>query len=50
MNNEEELYKTWFVDLDGTVLKHRTNNEIDNFINKYGEKSHIFLAEENQGF
>jgi len=41
MNNEEELYKTWFVDLDGTVLKHRTNNEIDNFINKYGEKSHL---------
>ena len=41
MNNEEEVYKTWFVDLDGTVLKHRTNNEIDNFINKYGEKSHL---------
>ena len=41
MNNEEELDKTWFVDLDGTVLKHRTNNEIDNFINKYGEKSHL---------
>ena len=41
MNNEEELDKTWFVDLDGTVLKHRTNDEIDSFINKYGEKSHL---------
>ena len=41
MNNKEELDKTWFVDLDGTVLKHRTNNEIDKFINKYGEKSHL---------
>ena len=41
MNNEEELYKTWFVDLDGTVLIHRTNNEIDNFINVYGEESHL---------
>lgn len=41
MNNEEELDKTWFVDLDGTVLKHRSNSEIDNFINVYGEKSHL---------
>lgn len=41
MNNEEELDKTWFVDLDGTVLKHRTNDEIDSFINKYGKKSHL---------
>ena len=41
MNNKEELDKTWFVDLDGTILKHRTNNEIDKFINKYGEKSHL---------
>jgi len=41
MNNEEELDKTWFVDLDGTVLIHRTNNEIDNFINVYGEESHL---------
>jgi hypothetical protein len=41
MNNEEELDKTWFVDLDGTVLKHHTNSEIDNFINNYGEESHL---------
>ena len=41
MNNKEELDKTWFVDLDGTVFKHRTNNEIDSFINEYGKESHL---------
>ena len=26
------MRKTWFIDLDGTILKHRTNEEIDDII------------------
>lgn len=37
---EESLNKTWFIDIDGTIVKHLYNNDIDRAINSLGEKSH----------
>jgi hypothetical protein len=37
---EESLNKTWFIDIDGTIVKHLYNNDIDKAINSLGEKSH----------
>ena len=38
---EESLNKTWFIDIDGTVVKHLYNDSIDSAIEKEGEKSHL---------
>jgi len=37
----ESLNKTWFVDIDGTILKHHTNVSLDNLIETYGEESYL---------
>ena len=37
----ENLNKTWFVDIDGTLFKHRTNVELDYIIPEYGTESHL---------
>lgn len=37
----EKLNKTFFIDIDGTILKHRSNQEIDEMINELGEDSYI---------
>ena len=34
------MRKTWFIDLDGTLLKHKTNNELDEIIKKDPRNSH----------
>ena len=28
----ESLNRTWFIDIDGTIVKHRTNEELDQVI------------------
>lgn len=38
--SEDIKSKTWFVDLDGTVLKHKSNDEIDEILEK--ENSHEY--------
>ena len=38
---EESLNKTWFIDIDGTIVKHLYNDSIDTAIEKEGEKSHL---------
>jgi len=38
---EESLNKTWFIDIDGTIVKHLYNDSIDIAIEKDGEKSHL---------
>ena len=35
----ETLNKTWFVDVDGTILHHHTNDSLDELIEEYGEDS-----------
>ncbi len=37
----ESLNKTWFIDIDGTIVKHCSNDEIDEAINSDGEKSYL---------
>lgn len=37
----EKTNKTFFIDIDGTLLKHRSNDEIDEMIKQYGENSYI---------
>ena len=39
---EESLNKTWFIDIDGTIVKHLYNDSIDIAIEKDGEKSHLW--------
>ncbi len=39
----ESLNKTWFIDIDGTIVHHLSNKEIDEAIDTMGEKS--FLVE-----
>ena len=40
MITEESLNKTWFIDIDGTIVKHLYNQDIDLAIDSLGEKSH----------
>ena len=35
----ETLNKTWFVDVDGTILYHQTNDSLDELIEEYGDDS-----------
>ena len=37
----ESLSKTWFVDVDGTIIKHSTNEELDDMIFKFRDKSYL---------
>ena len=37
---EESLNKTWFIDIDGTIVKHMYNQDIDSAIDSLGEESH----------
>ena len=39
--NVESTNKTFFVDLDGTLLKHLTNDQLDDMIKKHGNRSHM---------
>ena len=38
---EEGLNKTWFIDIDGTVVKHLGNDYLDEAIEKKGNSSHL---------
>ena len=40
MSNKETHSKTWFVDIDGTLLKDQSNKQIDDLISKYGFDSY----------
>jgi len=40
MITEESLNKTWFIDIDGTIVKHLYNKDIDTAIDSLGKKSH----------
>ena len=35
-----KMGKTWFIDIDGTILKAQSNNKIDEMIYRFGKKSH----------
>jgi hypothetical protein len=37
----ENLNKTWFVDIDGTLLNHKTNEELDEIIQNNNMESHL---------
>ena len=41
MNNKSTFSKTWFVDIDGTILQDKTNDEIDKIIEEYGDDSYL---------
>ena len=36
----EKLDQTWFIDIDGTIFKHRTNDELDHWIENE-KRSHL---------
>ena len=42
MSGLENLNKTWFVDIDGTLLIHKTNDELDEIIEHNDIKSHLY--------
>ena len=42
MKYDEGLSKTWFVDLDGTVLEHQSNESLDTIIENYPDISPTF--------
>ncbi len=42
MIKEESLNKTWFIDIDGTIVKHLYNDSIDKAIEKTEKGSHLF--------
>ena len=35
-----KIGKTWFIDIDGTILKAQSNEKIDRMISQFGNKSH----------
>jgi len=41
MTRFENLNKTWFVDIDGTLLIHKSNEELDKMIKDEGLKSYL---------
>ena len=41
---QESLNKTWFIDIDGTIVKTRNNEQLDEAIGSMGNKS--YLSEE----
>tara|TARA_R100001198_G_C5055143_1_gene109095 strand:- start:75 stop:485 length:411 start_codon:yes stop_codon:yes gene_type:complete len=38
---QESLNKTWFIDIDGTIVNHMSNQELDQAIRSMGEQSHL---------
>ena len=42
MSGLENLNKTWFVDIDGTLLIHKSNEELDQIIEEHNIKSHLY--------
>ena len=40
MQAKEKLDQTWFIDIDGTIFKHRTNDELDDWV-KNIKRSHL---------
>ena len=42
MSGLENLNKTWFVDIDGTLLIHKTNEQLDQLIEENDIKSHLY--------
>jgi len=41
MKEAESLKRTWFIDIDGTVVKHNSNDKIDEAIEGKGNKSYL---------
>ena len=37
---KEKLNKTWFIDIDGTIVHHQTNFSLDDIIEELGPDSH----------
>tara|TARA_Y100000356_G_C11153708_1_gene232080 strand:+ start:67 stop:534 length:468 start_codon:yes stop_codon:yes gene_type:complete len=42
MSGLENLNKTWFIDIDGTLLIHKTNEQLDQLIEENDIKSHLY--------
>ena len=38
---QESLNKTWFIDIDGTIVKHLHNDSIDEAIEQSGKESYL---------
>tara|TARA_B100000427_G_scaffold286013_2_gene259791 strand:- start:315 stop:731 length:417 start_codon:yes stop_codon:yes gene_type:complete len=38
---QESLNKTWFIDIDGTIVKHWGNEQLDEAIEEKGQFSHL---------
>mgnify|MGYP001601415669 CR=1 FL=1 len=38
---KESTNKTWFIDIDGTIVKHNSNDQIDEAIKTKGHDSHL---------
>ena len=38
---QESLNKTWFIDIDGTIVNHMSNQELDQVIKSMRDKSHL---------
>jgi len=38
---KEATNKTWFIDIDGTIVKHNSNDAIDKAIEEKGSSSHL---------
>ena len=39
---DESLNKTWFVDIDGTIVEHMGDNDVFKIIKEYGDQSHLY--------
>ena len=39
---DESLNKTWFVDIDGTIVEHMGDNDVFKIIKEYGDQSHRY--------
>ena len=42
---QESLNKTWFIDIDGTIVKTRNNEQLDEAINSMGDESGFCIEE-----
>tara|TARA_A100001037_G_scaffold129468_1_gene117254 strand:- start:153 stop:563 length:411 start_codon:yes stop_codon:yes gene_type:complete len=38
---QESLNKTWFIDIDGTLVKSRNDDQLDEAVYSMGDKSHL---------
>ena len=41
IRDQESTNKTWFIDIDGTLVYHQTNANLDRVIEELGTESHI---------